>query len=59
MNKEDTFGYVFLLVILLGVLYLIDILDEMKVEPKIKAGQLIILDNSSYKCKQINTLEEK
>ena len=57
MNKEDIFTSIFAIVITIS--FLILLVESTNNLKAIKSGELIIINNSSYKCKMINTLEEK
>ena len=55
--------HVFLISFIAGNIFIGYVLGGFEVNSsmnsKIKSEELIILGNSSYKCKQVNTLEEK
>ena len=59
MSKGDIIRFSILAIFASFVFYqILEIKDNM-VKLKIKSGESIILDNSSYKCKLTNTLEQK
>jgi len=59
MRMEEITASAFLVFILFGMLTIGESFGDYKRNKMIKAGELIILENSSYKCKLVNTLEEK
>lgn len=61
MDNNNSIG---LFIVMTSILMIFTIgvfvgIKRSSVDGEIKSGELIILGNSSYKCKQVNTLEEK
>ena len=59
MGMEEITESIFLIIVIFGLLNLGEFFGEYERNKMIKSGELIIINNSSYKCKLINTLEEK
>jgi len=56
---RDIIAGIFMIIVTFGLLHLGEMFGRSDRNKSIKSGESIILDNSSYKCKLTNTLEQK